>query len=107
MLLDLRIQERLWAMRAWDVIKTVSQKAGDAVSPLADAFPPYFVVEGVLGAKEVGRNGRYFIHVGDARIAVDHPTFEALTAGERVRVRYTRGFRAVSIDRFVSANGHF
>ena len=101
-----RRQERLWAMRAWDMIKVVSQKAGDAVSPLVDAFPPYYIAEGVLSTKGVETNGRYFIHVGEIRIVVDRPTFQTLSAGERIRVRYTRGFRAVSIDRFVSSNGH-
>ena len=93
-------------MCAWELIKIVSQKTGDAVLPLVDAFPPYYVTEGVLSSKEVGSNGRYFIHINGARIAVDRPTFETLSAGERIRVRYTRGYRAVSIDRFVSANGH-
>ena len=105
-MLDLHIRERLWAMRAWEMIKAVSQKAGDAALPLVDAFPPYFVVEGVLAAKEVGSKGQYFIHLAGARIAVDRPTFETLSEGERIRVRYTRGSRAVSIDRFVSSNGH-
>ena len=104
--MDLHIRERLWAMRTWEMIKSVSQKAGDAALPLVDAFPPYFVIEGVLAAKEVGSKGQYFIHVAGARIAVDRPTFDALTDDERVRVRCTRGFRAVSIDRFVSYNGH-
>ena len=93
-------------MRAWDLIKIVSQKTGDAVLPLVDAFPPYYVTEGVLSSKEVGSNGRYFIYINGARISVDRSTFETLSAGERIRVRYTRGARAVSIDRFVSANGH-
>ena len=93
-------------MCAWELIKIVSQKTGDAVLPLVDAFPPYYVAEGVLSSKEVGSNGRYFIYINGARIAVDRSTFETLSAGERIRVRYTRGYRAVSIDRFVSANGH-
>ena len=93
-------------MRAWDLIKIVSQKTGDAVLPLVDAFPPYYVTEGVLSSKEVGSNGRYFIYINGARISVDRSTFETLSAGERIRVRYTRGARAVSIDRFVSTNGH-
>ena len=92
-------------MRAWDLIKIVSQKTGDAVLLLVDAFPPYYVTEGVLSSKEVGSNGRYFIYINGARISVDRSTFETLSAGERIRVRYTRGARAVSIDRFVSANG--
>ena len=93
-------------MCAWELIKIVSQKTGDAVLPLVDAFPPYYVAEGVLSSKEVEMNVQYFIHVDDVRIAVDRPTFETLSAGERIRVRYTRGYRAVSIDRFVSTNGH-
>ena len=94
------------AMRAWDIVKAVSQKTGDAVMPLFDALPPYYIAEGALSAKEVGRDGKYFIRVSGVKIAVDRPTFETLSDGERVRVRYTRGFRAVSIDRYVSSNGH-
>ncbi len=94
------------AIRAWDIAKVVSQKAGDAVTLLFDAFPPYYIAEGALSAKEVGRNGKRYIHVGDAKIAVDRATFETLSTGERIRVRYTRGFRAVSIDRYVNSNGH-
>ena len=94
-------------MRAWELIKIVSQKTGDAVLPLVDAFPPYYVTEGVLSSKEVGSERAVLhLHVNDARISVDRSTFETLSAGERIRVRYTRGARAVSIDRFVSANGH-
>ena len=93
-------------MCAWDLIKIVSQKTGDVVLPLVDAFPPYYVAEGVLSDKEVSRNGRYFIHLSSTKIAVDRPTFETLSAGEHIRVRYTRGFRAVSIDRYLSTNGH-
>ena len=93
-------------MRVRDLIRVVSQKTGDAVLPLVDAFPPYYVAEGVLSAKEVGTSRRHFICVNGARIAVDRPTFETLSVGERIRVRYTRGSRAVSIDRYVSSNGH-
>ena len=93
-------------MRVRDLIRVVSQKTGDAVLPLVDAIPPYYIAEGVLSAKEVGTSKRHFICVNGARVAVDRPTFETLSVGERIRVRYTRGSRAVSIDRYVSSNGH-
>ena len=72
---------------------------------LADAIPPYKIAEGHLDAKEPGTNGRYYIRVGSARVEVDLATFETLDVGESLRVRYTRGNRAINIDRLLPNNG--
>ena len=76
------------------------------VNSLADALPPYYVAEGQLDMKGKADDGRLRIHVNGAWVSVDQPTFDLLTIGEHVRVRYTRRVRAISIDRYVSHNGH-
>ena len=69
---------------------------------LVDAIPPYHRVEGVLEDKEIGPRGSSYICVGSARIEVDRATYDTLTVGEQLRVRYTKGKRAVNIDRLAS-----
>ena len=73
---------------------------------LGDAFPPYRKVEGLLESKEPTPEGRFHIRVAGARVQVDRPTFDSLSVGDMLRVRYTRGNRAVNIDRVVFENGH-
>ena len=72
---------------------------------LADAFPPYHKVEGLLENKERSSNGRFYIYVGSARAEVDAATFNTLVIGENLRMRYTRGNRAINIDRLLPGNG--
>lgn len=66
---------------------------------LVDALPPYSRVEGPLEAKEMDPRGRHYILVESAWIEVDGATFDTLEMGERLRVRYTKGDRAINIDR--------
>ena len=72
---------------------------------LIDAFPPYRIAEGLLEAKETDSRGRCYISVGPGRVEVDKVTFEMLVVGENLRVRYTRGHRAISIDRLLPGRG--
>ena len=69
---------------------------------LLDALPPYYTVEGILESKRVDDGGRHILMVSGAPISVDSSTYHILDVGERVRVRYTRGARAISIDRFTN-----
>ena len=72
---------------------------------LRDAMPPYNNVDGLLEAKETNSGGRSYICVGSAWVEVDDVTFNTLVVGESLRVRYTRGHRAVNIDRILPAKG--
>ena len=72
---------------------------------LLDALPPYRKVEGLLDTKDMDSDGKYYVSVGLTRVEVDHSTFETLVAGESLRVRYTRGHRAISIDRLTPGSG--
>ena len=58
-----------------------------------------------MDSKEVGPDGTLFICVGPEKVEVDAATFEALMVGETLRVRYTRGRRAVNIDRLLPGRG--
>ena len=68
---------------------------------LIDAVPPYRTVEGTLEDKGVGSAGRPYILLGVNRMEVDMGTLDALEVGERLRVRHTRGYRAINIDRIL------
>ena len=68
---------------------------------LQDALPPYHHAEGPLARKERGPDGKFYVRVGAANVQVDSATFDTLVEGERLRVRYTRGSRAINIDRLV------
>ena len=72
---------------------------------LADAFPPYLVAEGPLETKETDDADRYYLSVASTRVEVDEVTFGTLVVGENLRVRYTRGHRAISIDRLMPSRG--
>jgi len=72
---------------------------------LIDAMPPYNKVEGLLEAKESDAGGTCYICVGSAWIEVDKTTSSTLVVGESLRVRYTRGHRAINIDRVLPARG--
>jgi hypothetical protein len=71
---------------------------------LGDSIPPYRVVKAPLDAKEAAPNGKFYIYVRGARVEIDGATFDILTAGEMIRVRYTRGHRAINIDVFLPEN---
>ena len=86
--------------------KVIARAVVNWINSLTDALPPFYVAEGHLDMKGKADDGRLRIHVNGAWLSVDEPTFELLTIGEYVRVRYTRRVRAISIDRYVSRNGH-
>ena len=77
----------------------------DRLWKLGDAAPPYQKANGPLESKETNPDGKFYIYVGSARIEVDRATFDKLTVGESLRVRYTRGNRAINIDRLLPENG--
>ena len=87
------VARRLWAwLKFW-------------VWTLTDAIPPYHVIEGPLDSKEIHPDGKPCIIVGSATVEVDMATFETLVVGENLRVRYTKGNRAVNIDRLLPGRG--
>ena len=71
---------------------------------LADAFPPYLIVEGPLETKETDAN-KHYLSVASTRVEVDEATVGLLVVGENLRVRYTRGRRAINIDRLMPSRG--
>ena len=97
---------QLQTTRQSEQLKMIARAVVNWVNSLADALPPYYVAEGQLDMKGKADDGRLRIHVNGAWVSVDQPTFDLLTIGEHVRVRYTRRVRAISIDRYVSHNGH-
>ena len=66
-----------------------------------DALPPYRKIEGRLDAKESSADGRHFLLVDSQMVEVDWFTYETLMEGEALRVRATRSYRAINIDRIV------
>jgi hypothetical protein len=72
---------------------------------LGDAFPSYRNVHGQLEFKDAAMR-KYYIRVGGVRVEVDRATFDTLAIGDDLKVRYTRGNRAVNIDQIVSENGN-
>ena len=72
---------------------------------LKDAMPPYRDIEGQLETKEMGAKGKHLVCVSSTWIEVDQQTFDTLVVGENLRVRYTRGKRAVNIDRLLPSKG--
>ena len=66
-----------------------------------DALPPYRRIEGRLVAKEASKDGTHYILVDSRMVEVDRFTFDTLMEGEALRVRATRSFRAISIDRLL------
>ena len=72
---------------------------------LKDALPPYREVEGPLETKETNLGGNCYVFVSSIWIEVDRSTFETLVVGENLHVRYTRGKRAVNIDRLLPGKG--
>ena len=93
-------------IRRSENLKVIARAVVNWISALADILPPYYVAEGRLDMKGKADDGRLRIHVNGAWLSVDQPTFDLLTIGEYVRVRYTRRVRAINIDRHVSRNGH-
>ncbi len=72
---------------------------------LKDALPPYENVDGLLESKEMGADGNHLVCVGSVWVEVDRQTYNTLVVGENLRVRYTRGKRAINIDRLLPGRG--
>ncbi len=67
-----------------------------------DALPPYRNVHGLLMAKDVSPDGRYYVTVNSQRVEIDWLTHSTLVIGENLRIRATRSYIAINIDRVVS-----
>ena len=93
-------------VRRSEYFKMIARAVVNWINSLTDALPPYYVAEGNLDMKGKADDGGLRIHVNGAWVSVDEPTFDQLETGEYVRVIYTRRVRAISIDRYVSRNGH-
>jgi len=85
--------------------KAFSKRLESLVEALTDALPPYRIAQGVLDAKETCDDGKFYIHVAGSRVEVDETTCHTLEIGEMLKVRYTRGDRAINIDRYLPQNG--
>tara|TARA_B100001750_G_C14881751_1_gene290828 strand:- start:57 stop:293 length:237 start_codon:yes stop_codon:yes gene_type:complete len=71
-----------------------------------DSCPPYIHIEGLLEGKEVlDDNDKTVIYISSKRVEVDPYTFGILMIGENLRIRSTRSYRAVSIDRIIPEQG--
>ena len=68
---------------------------------LRDALPPYRVVKGTLKEKGISPAGMPYILLNVDRIEIDMGTLDALEVGDRLRVRHTRGYRAINVDRIM------
>ena len=83
------------------VLGSVAMTIQRSMASLIDAVPPYHFFEGPLTDKAQDKDGKCWIRCGGNRVEVDPFTYETLEVGERLRLRYTRRNRAVSIDRLV------
>ena len=77
-----------------------------AMISFVDSCPPYVHIEGLLEGKEVlDDNDKTVIYISSKRVEVDPYTFGILMIGENLRIRSTRSYRAVSIDRIIPEQG--
>ena len=77
-----------------------------AMISFVDSCPPYIHIEGLLEGKEVlDDNDKTVIYISSKRVEVDSYTFGILMIGENLRIRSTRSYRAVSIDRIIPEQG--
>ena len=81
-------------------------KCKKAMVSFVDSCPPYILIEGLLEGKEVlDDNEKTVIYISSKRVEVDPYTFGILMIGENLRIRSTRSYRAVSIDRIIPEQG--
>lgn len=92
-------------MGVLSLVKVFSGRLESVVESLTDALPPYRTAQGILDAKETCVDGKFYIHVTDSRVEVDEATCQILEIGEMLKVHYTRGGRAINIDRYLPQNG--
>jgi|TARA_B100001750_G_scaffold215603_1_gene199690 hypothetical protein len=83
----------------------ISERVKSFVSECLDCCPPYKTIEGLLEVKEVDDQERHFIYVSSEKVQVDSATFEILMIGENLKVRFTRGNKAINIDRLIPTQG--
>ena len=77
-----------------------------AMISFVDSCPPYIHIEGLLEGKEVLEdNDKTVIYISSKRVEVDPYTFGILMIGENLRIRSTRSYKAVSIDRIIPEQG--
>ena len=77
-----------------------------AMISFVDSCPPYIHIDGLLEGKEVlDNNDKTGIYISSKRVEVDPYTFGILMIGENLRIRSTRSYRAVSIDRIIPEQG--
>ena len=76
----------------WRLLKAI-------IGAFVDSVPPYRWVEGRLEAKEIGPGGLHYLLVDNEMVQVDWVTFDTLMDGEALRIRCTRDYKAISIDR--------
>lgn len=82
-------------------LKAIVCAVANSAWSLTDVIPPYFTCEGELAAKKITADGENVIRVNGAWLMVDEATYGMLSVGERLRVRYTRRARSISIDKLV------
>jgi len=87
------------------MIISVSERVKTFISECLDCCPPYKSIKGLLEVKEVDDQKRYFIYVSSEKVQVDSATFEILMIGENLKVRFTRGKKAINIDRLIPTQG--
>jgi len=88
------------------IIKYVGNLLVGLMNTLVDGLPPYLYVEGLLEGKEVLENGiTRVLYISSRKVEVDRYTFEALMIGENLRIRSTRSYKAISIDRIIPSQG--
>ena len=88
-----------------NMVICVSERVKLFISECLDCCPPYKLVEGLLEVKEVDDQKKYFIYVSSEKVQVDSATFEILMIGENLKVRFTRGKKAINIDRLIPTQG--
>ena len=86
-------------MDSWSATDWLWRLLKAAIGAVVDAVPPYRRVEGRLEAKEIGPGGLYHILVDSEMVQVDWLTFDTLMVGEALRIRCTRDYKAIAIDR--------
>ena len=83
----------------------ISERVKSFVSECLDCCPPYKTIEGLLEVKEVDDQERHFIYMSSEKVQVDSATFEILMIGENLKIRFTRGNKAINIDRLIPTQG--
>ena len=93
-------------MSFFDYVLFPFNKFIQAMISFVDSCPPYIHIDGLLEGKEVlDDNDKTVIYISSKRVEVDPYTFGILMIGENLRIRSTRSYRAVSIDRIIPEQG--